>query len=110
LAIAHGLVAVSGFGLMVYDWSTVGLPGYAKVATVIFGLGAIGGATLLFGFHLRGRALPLGAMIAHGLVAAAALSTLLIGLAFGPPHAVPPVPTPATLEAPADDTHKPSEP
>jgi hypothetical protein len=111
LAIAHGLVALSGFTVLVHAWATVGLPGYARVATVIFALGALGGATLFLGFHVRGRALPLGLMLTHGLFAAAGLGTLLIGMALAPRGSYPPtVPTPATFKAPASDKPAPSQP
>ena len=110
LAVAHGLVALTGFTVLVHEWCTVGLPMYGRVATVIFGLAALGGATLFLGFHVRGCTLPVGLIVAHGLVAASALGTLLVGLALGPPRYVPTVPTPATYEAPANETHKPSQP
>lgn len=110
LALAHGAVALTGFSLLVNAWTTTGLPTYARVATVIFGFAALGGATLFLGFHVRGRALPLGLMLAHGFVAASALATLLIGLALGSRTYVPTVVTPATHDAPGSDTTTPSGP
>jgi len=111
LALAHGLVAVCGFGLLVNEWATVGLPVYARAATVIFGLGALGGASLFLGFHVRGKALPLGLIVVHGLLAASGLGILLVGMALGPRLTyLPTVPTPATYKAPASDTRTPSQP
>src|SRR5262249_56435631 len=92
LAVAHGLVALTGFAVLVQQWATVGLPMYGRVATVLFGFAALGGATLFLRFHVKGRALPVGLIVVHGLVAASALGTLLVGLALGPRPYVPAVP------------------
>jgi hypothetical protein len=52
------------------------------LATVLFGLAALGGAALL-GLRLRGGNPPLGLAALHGLVAAAALVTLLVAVIGG---------------------------
>ena len=44
------------------------------LATILFGLGALGGVTLL-GLRLRGGNPPLGLVVVHGLAAAAGLRT-----------------------------------
>jgi len=56
------------------------------IATILFGLGALGGVTLL-GLRLRGGNPPLGLAVVHGLAAAAGLVTLttaVVGGARGP--------------------------
>jgi len=111
LAVVHGLVALTGFGWLLNEWVTVGLPVWGQVATVGFGLTTLGGATLFLGFHVRGKGLPLGAMVAHGLVAATSLGILLVGLALEPRgRSLTSVPTPATGASTAPDTYKPSQP
>src|SRR5688500_16850196 len=67
LAVLHGLIAVTGLGLLIYESATTGLPGRAQVALVIFVVAALGGATMFLGFHLRGRALPVPLVLIHGL-------------------------------------------
>jgi hypothetical protein len=52
------------------------------LACVLFGLGALGGLTLL-GLRLRGGNPPLGLALVHGLAAAAGLVTLGIAVAGG---------------------------
>jgi hypothetical protein len=52
------------------------------VATVLFGLGALGGMTLL-ALRLRGGNPPLGLAAVHGLAAAAGLVTLVVAVAGG---------------------------
>jgi hypothetical protein len=52
------------------------------LACVLFGLGALGGVTLL-GLRLRGGNPPIGLAVVHGLAAAAGLVTLGIAVVGG---------------------------
>jgi hypothetical protein len=53
-----------------------------QIAAVLFGLAALGGATMA-AIRLRGSNPPLGLAVVHGLAAAAGLVTLLIAVASG---------------------------
>jgi hypothetical protein len=78
LALGHGIVAATGIGLLIYAAISAGIPGLAQVALGIFILAALGGAVLLFGFHLRSKALPVPLVLGHGLIAAIGLALLLL--------------------------------
>lgn len=80
LAIEHGIIALSGVVTLGYAFAQETLPTAANVALGLFILAALGGATLFFGFHLRGRPLPVPFIIGHGLIAATALSLLLYAI------------------------------
>ena len=81
LAVGHGLIAAIALGVLAYTAATTGVPSLAQVALGVFVLAALGGATLSFGFHLRGRALPIPLVIGHGLIAATGFVLLLVSLA-----------------------------
>ncbi|HLU40218.1 MAG TPA: hypothetical protein VK081_12600 [Planctomycetota bacterium] len=81
LAAVHGLFALAGviaLGVAVAQTDAGGLP---LASLVLFLLAAVGGATLLFGFHLRNRLLPVPIVVGHGMVAATAFVLLLVHLA-----------------------------
>ena len=99
LAAAHGLLVLTGLSLVLREWVAVGLTPLATAALATFGLAALGGATLLLGFHVRGRPLPLGIMIVHGLVGLAGVVLLLLSLAQVRGAYVPPIPPPASGDA-----------
>jgi len=80
LALGHGAVAAAGVGLLIYAAISPGIPGLAQVALGIFIVAAIGGAVLLLGFHLRGKALPIPFVLGHGLIAATGFILLLLSL------------------------------
>src|ERR671920_13284 len=69
LALGHGAVAATGLALLIYAAATAGSPTLVWVAVGGFVLAALGGGVLFVGFHLRGRALPIVLVIAHGLIA-----------------------------------------
>lgn len=80
LALGHGAVAAAGVGLLIYAAISPGIPGLAQVALGIFIVAALGGAVLLLGFHLRGKALPIPFVLGHGLIAATGLVLLLLSV------------------------------
>ena len=80
LALGHGAVAAAGVGLLIYAAISPGIPGLAQVALGIFIVAAFGGAVLLLGFHLRGKALPIPFVLGHGLIAATGFILLLLSL------------------------------
>lgn len=83
MALGHGAVAATALGVLAYTAATDGVPTLAKVALGVFVLAALGGATLFFGFHMKGRALPIPLVIGHGLIAATGFALLLISLSQG---------------------------
>lgn len=76
LAALHGLFAASGLVVLVLAVVRIGAGGAAITALILFLLAAVGGFALL-SFHLRGRALPGGLVVGHGLLAVAGFLTLL---------------------------------
>jgi hypothetical protein len=83
LAAAHGLFAAAGLVTLLLTIMKVGGGHGTGIALALFLVAALGGFTLL-SFHLRGRSLPSGLVIAHGLVAVAAFIVLFISaLAVG---------------------------
>jgi hypothetical protein len=68
LAILHGVAAASGLVVFLLALLKTGVHGPAGLSLLLFLIAALGGFFLL-SFHLRGRALPNGVVIVHGLVA-----------------------------------------
>jgi len=69
LAIAHGALALTGLGFLGYEAANTVLGTLALAGSAAMVLAALGGATLFFGFHLRGKALPIPFVLGHGLIA-----------------------------------------
>lgn len=74
LAVVHGLLAAAGLVALI-----VAVAGgvNAKTSLVLFIIAALGGFAL-FSFQLRNKAIPVGVMVVHALVAVAAFVLLLI--------------------------------
>jgi ABC-type maltose transport system permease subunit len=73
LAILHGLLAAAG--LVALIWAvTEGLG--AKASLALFIVAALGGF-VLFSFQLRRKAIPIGVMVVHAVVAVAGFLLLL---------------------------------
>ncbi len=82
LAMMHGFLAGAGLTLLIYAAFTVGLPGRAMTATVLFALAAAGGVVLNLAYQMKQRPLPVGFMLGHAGLAVVAF-LLLLSVAFG---------------------------
>ena len=80
LALLHGLLAGAALTLLIYAWSTIGLPTLAKTAVCVFVVVALVGAWINLTFHARLLPLPKGTVVLHGVVAVAAFVLLLLAL------------------------------
>lgn len=76
LAALHGVLAASGLVLLLLAVMKAGTGRASGIALGLFLLAALGGFALL-GFHLRGRALPNGLVVGHGLLAVVGFLVLL---------------------------------
>ncbi|HKE93624.1 MAG TPA: hypothetical protein VKB34_04895 [Povalibacter sp.] len=76
LAVLHGILAACGLVILLLAVMKIGMGGAPGIALGLFLVAALGGFTLL-SFHLRGRALPNGLVIGHGLLAVAGFLVLL---------------------------------
>jgi hypothetical protein len=76
LAALHGILAATGLIVLLLAVMKAGTGGTPGIALGLFVLAALGGFGLL-SFHLRGRALPNGLVIGHGLLAVAGFAVLL---------------------------------
>jgi hypothetical protein len=77
LALVHGAAAASGLVALIAFVAGGGAQDSVKLGLVLMVTAAIGGLFLL-SRHLRGVALPIPVMIAHGLIAGAGFITLLV--------------------------------
>ena len=84
VVMAHGLLAAAALTLLLYAAATVGLPTLAKIATGIFVVVAIVGATLNLKYHSRMLPLPKTPILIHGLVAAVGYVLLLLAIMAAP--------------------------
>jgi hypothetical protein len=78
LAVLHGLLVLAGIGVLVQAIASGSAPLLAQYAAAVFGIAAVGGLVLLFGFHLRKRPLPIPLIILHAAVGAVGLVLLII--------------------------------
>jgi hypothetical protein len=74
----HGGLALVGVTLTWVAAYNAGYKGALFVSLILFLIAALGGATLLFAFHLKGKKLPPGLVIVHGLIAVIAFIFLLV--------------------------------
>jgi hypothetical protein len=80
LAMAHGLAAGTALTLLIYATFAVGVPMMVAAATVILLAAAGIGAWLNLGFHAQQKAIPMGMMTAHILIAVTGFAVLLAAL------------------------------
>jgi len=77
LAMLHGFLAAAAVTLLLYAAVTVGLPGIALVALVLFLLAASGGAVLNLNYHWKQLPLPKWLVIVHAVAAVVGFVLLL---------------------------------
>jgi len=80
LAVVHGLAAAAG--LVVLIWAVFGQGLAAKASLVLFIIAALGGF-VLFASQLRQKAIPIGVMVVHAIVAVIAFVLLLVKVSAG---------------------------
>jgi hypothetical protein len=80
LLMAHGLLAAAALTLLIYGAATVGLPSMAMLATAIFVVVAIVGASLNLKYHSKQLPIPKGTIVVHGLAAVVAFVLLLLAV------------------------------
>ncbi|RJP74060.1 MAG: hypothetical protein C4524_13580 [Candidatus Zixiibacteriota bacterium] len=78
LAVVHGAAAVIGLALFLVAVIGVGAGGSAVAALIFFLLAAAGGLVMFLGYYLRGRPLPSGLVVVHGLAALTGLILLIV--------------------------------
>ena len=78
LAMLHGLLAGAAVTLLIYAAATVGLPGLALAALVLFLIAAAAGAFLNLNYQWKQVLLPKGLVVAHALVAVVGYVMLVI--------------------------------
>jgi hypothetical protein len=66
LAMLHGFLSAAALTLLIYAFCTVGLPGMAKLALLLFLLAAAGGAFMNLNFHWKMLPLPKSLVLVHG--------------------------------------------
>lgn len=80
MALGHGVIALTGLGLLIKEANNAGIPQMAQASLALIILAALGGSALFFGFHMRQRALPILLVIGHGLIAATGYALLLVAM------------------------------
>jgi hypothetical protein len=81
VALLHGLLGASGLVLYVLAAVKTGVTALSGVSLGLFVVAALGGF-VLFGLHLKGRALPKGLIVLHALLAVSGF-LMLLALVFG---------------------------
>lgn len=77
LAMLHGFLAAAAVTLLLYAAATVGLPGMALAALVLFLVAAGGGVVLNLNYHWRQLPLPKWLVVVHATVAVVGFVLLL---------------------------------
>jgi hypothetical protein len=77
LAMLHGFLAAAAVTLLLYAAATVGLPGMALAALVLFVAAAGGGVILNLNYHWKQLPLPKELIIGHAVAAVAGFVLLL---------------------------------
>jgi hypothetical protein len=70
LAMLYCFLAASAVTSLIYAAATVGLPGLAMYATVLFGVAAGGGVLMNLGYHWKKRSLLRALVVVHGPLSA----------------------------------------
>ncbi len=77
LAMLHGFLAAAAVTLLLYAAATVGLPGMALGALVLFLVAAGGGVILNLNYHWKQLPLPKWLIVVHAIAAVAGFLLLL---------------------------------
>lgn len=77
LAMLHGFLAAAAVTLLLYATFTVGLPGMARLALVLFLVAAGGGVILNLNYHWKQLPLPKWLIIVHAIAAIVGFLLLL---------------------------------
>ena len=78
LAMLHGFLAAAAVTLLLYAAATVGLPGMALVALVLFLVAAGGGVILNLNYHWKQLPLPKWLVVVHAAAAVVGFVLLLV--------------------------------
>ena len=77
LAMLHGFLGAAALTLLLYAAATIGLPGTALTALVLFLVAAAGGVVLNLKYHWKQLPLPRWLIIVHAVAAVAGFLLLL---------------------------------
>jgi hypothetical protein len=69
LAMLHGFLSAAALTLLIYAYFTVGLPGMAQLALLLFLVAAAGGAFMNLNFHWKTLPLPKWLVLVHAGIA-----------------------------------------
>lgn len=78
LAMVHGFLSAAALTLLIYAYLTVGLPGMAQLALLLFLAAAAGGAYMNLNFHWKMLALPKWLVLVHAGIAICGFLLLVI--------------------------------
>jgi len=78
LAMLHGFLSSAALTLLIYACFTVGLPGMAQIALLLFLAAAAGGAFMNLNFHWRMMPLPKWLVLVHAGIAICGFLLLIV--------------------------------
>lgn len=78
LAMLHGFLSATALTLLIYAYFTVGLPGMAQLALLLFLAAAAGGAFMNLNFHWKMLPLPKWLVLVHAGIAICGFLLLVI--------------------------------
>lgn len=78
LAMLHGFLAAAALTLLIYACFTVGLPGMAQLALLLFLAAAAGGAFMNLNFHWKMLPLPVWLVLVHAGIAVCGFVLLVV--------------------------------
>ena len=78
LAMLHGFLSAAALTLLIYAYFTVGLPGMAQLALLLFLAAAAGGAFMNLNFHWKMLPLPKMLVLVHAGIAICGFVLLII--------------------------------
>jgi hypothetical protein len=78
LAMVHGFLSAAALTLLIYAYLTVGLPGMAQLALLLFLAAAAGGAYMNLNFHWKMLPLPKWLVLVHAGIAVCGFLLLVI--------------------------------